>query len=593
MNNHNFWHEHKHLIKGFAITMIITLIVGIFGDQTSNFMASVLNLEKPAPFDGTALPIQEVPNWTNLESNQYSLLAAELPLDKLIELPNYDPIIFGTVVADINWSVDQDLANKLRTYIVPYMGSYELSSKEYEGSHLAVDIKAPIGTPIHAIANGKITKVVQSSGGFGKHIVIMHPNVPLLDANETTTLYSSYTHLSETNVAKGQIVVRGEIIGKSGNTGASTTPHLHFQIDKENAPWHPWWPFSSAEASAAGLNFFDGVSAGLNQTQAIEYTINPMLWVQRYLAPDLPVGISEDMHASSLDSGDSQVESEEDGLESGEDSEQKENNSEQENLENNQELVEPIINNQPNQSEPIATEIVVDASETVEFSVSENSIDESDEDEPRTKNQEQTELIANDQLNQTEPVTIFTDVDSTHSNAKAIQYLKDNEIINGYDDGSFQPDKTVNRIEALKMIFLGLNIELKPMLDLGFPDTSNQQWYSPYVGTAVNKSIAKGYPDGTFGPANTVNRAEYLKILLNSARIAPDSVDENPYADVPADAWFSSFAAYSKLKNIFPISGNLFEGDRGVTRAEVAETIYRLIILQQTGAEIYEENLEL
>ena len=142
------------------------------------------------------------------------------------------------------------------------------------------------------------------------------------------------------------------------------------------------------------------------------------------------------------------------------------------------------------------------------------------------------------------------------------------------------------------MILLGLGIELQPMLDLGFPDTSNQQWYSDFVGTAVNKSIAKGYPDGTFGPGNTVNRAEYLKILLGSARIAPDSVDEPPYLDVSADAWFAPFVNYSKIKNIFPVE-SLFEGAKGVTRAEVAETLYRLIILRETNATSYSDDLEI
>ena len=246
----NFWQEHKHFLKGLTVTLVITAIVGIFGEQTSNFMATVLDFEKPAPFDGTALPVREVPDWTNLEGNESKLLLAQLPTEKFIELPNYDPIIFGTTVADLNWNVDQYLANQLVTYAVPYMGSYKLNSREYEGSHLAVDIKIPTGTPIHTVANGKVVKIAEASSGFGKHIVIEHPDVPLLNKNETVTLYSAYAHLSKISVTKNQIVKRGDIIGESGNSGISTTPHLHFQIDKEEAPWHPWWPFNSAEASA-------------------------------------------------------------------------------------------------------------------------------------------------------------------------------------------------------------------------------------------------------------------------------------------------------------------------------------------------------
>jgi hypothetical protein len=545
----SYWEHHKHFLKGLVATLVITAIVGVFGEQSGEFMASVLDLEKPAPFDGTSLPVREIPDWANLQGDQYKLLSAQLPLDKKIELPNYDPFIFGATVADLNFSVNKDMVNKLITYAVPYMGSYESSSKEYEGSHLAVDIKIPTGTPIHAIANGKVVKMAQASGGFGKHIVIKHFDVPLLNENETVDLYSAYAHLSEANVVNGQIVTRGEIIGASGNSGTSTTPHLHFQIDKEDAPWHPWWPFSSAEAAAAGLDFFDGVSAGLNQTQAINNTINPMLWVQRYLTADV-VNVPDGSHASETTT-----------------------------------------------EEPVAVETVADNTETIETPANPESTETTPEEvtEPEAEEPEDTttpEEVIEPEVE--EPVTaIFTDVDSAHANAKAIQYLKENEVIGGYEDGSFKPEKTVSRVEALKMILLGLEIEVVPVLDLGFPDASNQQWYAPFIGTAVSRNIAKGYPDGTFGPGNTVNRAEYLKILLGSAQIAPDSAVSDPYSDVSADAWFASFVNYSKLKNIFPITGNLFEGGNGVTRAEVAETLYRLMVLRKTGASSYNTDLEI
>ena len=71
-----------------------------------------------------------------------------------------------------------------------------------------------------------------------------------------TTLYSAYNHMDRIDVLEGQNVIKGQIIGTSGNTGTSTTPHLHFQIDRESAPWHPYWPFSWSESQTAGLSFF-------------------------------------------------------------------------------------------------------------------------------------------------------------------------------------------------------------------------------------------------------------------------------------------------------------------------------------------------
>lgn len=551
----NFWHEHKHFVKGFVVAVLATLVVGVFGTQTGDFLASVLDLEKPAPFDGTNLPIETVPDWT-VVGGRTSLLAAQIPLNEMTALPNYDPAIFGVTVADLNYSIEKDLVNKIITYAVPYMGSYETGSREYEGSHLAIDIKIPTGTPVHAVANGKVVKVAQASSGFGMHIVVKHYDVPDLNENETVDLYSAYAHLSKTSVNVGDIVTRGQLIGESGSTGTSTTPHLHFQIDNDNAPWHPWWPFTSADTSAAGVSFFDGVSAGIGQAAAIENTINPMLWVQRYLVTDETQTYDSDLHASSEDSS-------------------------------------------VTETETVATTTVADTSEQVETPTETETVATAEEENHETEQPDTTtepaEEESSNQVAETETTqeSIFTDVDTAHPNAKAIKYLKENEIVGGYDDGSFQPDKTVNRVEALKMLILGFGIIIEPKLDLGFTDTSNQQWYSDFVGTAMNRGIAGGYPDNTFRPGNTINRAEYLKILLGSASIAPDSVTDAPYSDVSADAWFSAYAAYSKVKNIFPLAGDVFNGSAGVTRAEVAETIYRILVLQNTGASAYTDDLEI
>ncbi|HMP67334.1 MAG TPA: peptidoglycan DD-metalloendopeptidase family protein [Candidatus Paceibacterota bacterium] len=86
----------------------------------------------------------------------------------------------------------------------------------------AVDLGAPVGTPIIASAAGKVltSKSDGWNGGYGAMIIISHPN-------GTQTLYS---HLSRNTVSVGQNVSAGETIGYVGSTGLSTGPHLHFEI---------------------------------------------------------------------------------------------------------------------------------------------------------------------------------------------------------------------------------------------------------------------------------------------------------------------------------------------------------------------------
>ena len=89
--------------------------------------------------------------------------------------------------------------------------------------HNGWDIAADIGTPIKAVADGKVI-TVGSAEGYGYWVAIDHGRI------NGTRVTSEYGHISSWTVAKGQVVKVGEIIAKSGNTGYSSGPHLHITI---------------------------------------------------------------------------------------------------------------------------------------------------------------------------------------------------------------------------------------------------------------------------------------------------------------------------------------------------------------------------
>jgi len=95
--------------------------------------------------------------------------------------------------------------------------------------HKGVDFKAPIGTPVYATSNGTIVKVRLDNKGYGKHIVIQHDDV----------YQTMYAQLSEINVEEGEIVKKGQQIGKVGSSGTSTGPHLHYEVIKLGVPVNP------------------------------------------------------------------------------------------------------------------------------------------------------------------------------------------------------------------------------------------------------------------------------------------------------------------------------------------------------------------
>jgi murein DD-endopeptidase MepM/ murein hydrolase activator NlpD len=253
--------------------------------STWDFQASVLAGKKSAPFDGTVAPIKKVPNWVALSSSEWKAAYDQIPLDKFIDFPEYTPsqLIVPFSTLNLSKAADKVIRNAQVTFSTPYMGNYKLDGQEYAGSHLAVDIKIPSGTPVYAIANGVVVKALNQSSGFGYHVVLRHDEVPSINnADVKTTYYSGYAHLSNYVVAEGDLVSKGQLIGSSGSSGTATTPHLHFQIDNDQAPWHMYWPFTSKDAADAGVNFWDGVSAGLGREKALATTINPLVYVQKY-----------------------------------------------------------------------------------------------------------------------------------------------------------------------------------------------------------------------------------------------------------------------------------------------------------------------
>ena len=179
---------------------------------------------------------------------------------------------------------------------------------------------------------------------------------------------------------------------------------------------------------------------------------------------------------------------------------------------------------------------------------------------------------------------LFSDVDSNHENYEAIKTLKLGGIIGGYPDGSFKPNRKVARVEALKMIFEAVELEAEAgVVDLPFSDVTNDQWYSSYVAIAYNTQIVNGYPDGTFRPATNVSRVEFLKMLINALEIDVDPmVIENPYEDVNKFEWYAPYVQWAKSKNLLPVEDDRLDPGGQISRAEVAEIVYRVLVLQRT-----------
>lgn len=598
-------------------SVLLTLFVYLLGQGGSMLLTSVVNRPKHEPFNGTTYPVKTVPNWIKLTTAEYKMSYDDIPSEKMMDTPKYDADDFETSFSDLQWN--DPLRNTKVTYSVPYMGDYSLDSTEYSGSHIGVDIKIPMRTPIYAIANGVVIKSANITSGYGRHIVLQHNNFPTLDDDDdTTTYYSAYCHMDELLVSENDVVEKGDLIGYSGQTGTATTPHLHFQIDNDESDWHPFWPFTwQDQQNAGGLSFFEAVNKGLGKESAIAASINPMEYVQKYL--------NSSKAKSSKKTTTSKTSTKTTKTTKRTTTETTKNDSTREDIEEGKEdpalsvlkftltagdsyttddtfyvKVKAIDGNGntyrkningtaklslENELGSLSKEYISDSDfENGSVKVSVKNLEEGTDrvilkygDEVYYSDYFTVKLSLEEAV--TEPVVIrsFSDVAKAHTNYKAIRYLAENGVIAGYDDGSFKPGVTVNRAEALKMILVGIDAATE-IDELSFKDVKKTDWYYKYISTGYLKKIVSGYDDGSFKPEKTVTRGEFLKMLFVAMDVSlPSTVREDPYLDVSKDSWYAPYFQYAKKHGI--IDNNLrARPDVEMTRAEVAEAMYRVMM---------------
>lgn len=184
------------------------------------------------------------------------------------------------------------------------------------------------------------------------------------------------------------------------------------------------------------------------------------------------------------------------------------------------------------------------------------------------------------------PTTVFaqsTNDYSGHIYEEAIKYLYKEWIVSGYPDGTFRPDSKINRAEFLKII---VESQFDSVDYIGhaqetcFPDVVSGNWYTQYVCFAKSRGIVQGYADGTFRPGQNISLNESLKIIYESMDLAVD----NP------DAVFK-FKYYSPAMKAGYIPDELVKGfDEILTRGQISEILYRILIDQN---KVYKSNIRL
>jgi len=168
-------------------------------------------------------------------------------------------------------------------------------------------------------------------------------------------------------------------------------------------------------------------------------------------------------------------------------------------------------------------------------------------------------------------------------------------VIEGYEDGTFKPNKEINRAELMKLMVYGWLGEAPDVEDYNncFPDVTDE-WFAPYVCYAQEEEWVQGYTDGNFYPANIVSKVEALKMILESYGIeVPETaiLRDLPYDDVYSSAWYAPYLKTAYDMGLLEETGNSFNPNDGRTRAEVSEEIFRLLVLDTMWADVFNEDI--
>ena len=164
--------------------------------------------------------------------------------------------------------------------------------------------------------------------------------------------------------------------------------------------------------------------------------------------------------------------------------------------------------------------------------------------------------------------------------------------IAGYPDGTVRPDGKITRAEV-SAIFARLT-ENSSLANYSpkFSDVLAYDWFCDSVMKLSNKDIIKGYPDGTFKPNKSITRAEFAVIASKYIK-NPKAADE-VFADVPMNHWAKDAIAKVKAEGwISGYNDGTFRPDAPITRAEAVSIVNRMFGRSADGEFVREHGFEI
>lgn len=187
---------------------------------------------------------------------------------------------------------------------------------------------------------------------------------------------------------------------------------------------------------------------------------------------------------------------------------------------------------------------------------------------------------------------IFSDVPSDFWAANSISTVTKANLMKGYSDGTFRPNQPMTREEVAALFNNITDDGTAAFLSSKFKDITSDRWSALAIESVARKNIISGYGDNTYKPEKYMSRQEFAVVADNYIHYLgyttedPTALDNIAYGDQKFVAPWAQDAvrelAYLGFTNYAP--GTLFNPEKYVTRAEAAEIAYRMTQTEQALA---------
>ncbi|AAP10458.1 N-acetylmuramoyl-L-alanine amidase [Bacillus cereus group sp. MYBK249-1] len=163
---------------------------------------------------------------------------------------------------------------------------------------------------------------------------------------------------------------------------------------------------------------------------------------------------------------------------------------------------------------------------------------------------------------------------------KSVNYLVDKQVLNGYPDGTFGSNDSLDRASATKIMTKVLGLQIDSNAKPSFTDSQNH-WATPYIAAAEKAGIVKGEGNGIFNPSGKVTRAAMATMLVNAYKLqsTPNHNEQVKFEDLKGH-WGEKYANILIGLKISNGTENGWQPNRFITRAEAAQLTAKTDMMQ-------------